>query len=398
MARSSSLRRLADHVLEVPGLEAVSQLLAKRLPDLLQLTEVTFMRWNRKLDTFEGQPLGKTQAHVVRLGEGEIPAPEARYLIADGALIEIPDADGEGTLVPLMARSGLVGMLALGARQGNPHPPFSPVETRLLSLLASRTALAVENHLYQRELIDSERMAALGTMAGMLAHDFRGPMTIIRGYAESLAEVVLPTDEVQARAGTIITAVDRLERMTTETLDFARGGARLARRVVDLHHFLEDLLSEVELELPGLTIVRQLLVPATRRIWVDGDKVKRAISNIAANARDAMGGAGRLHVTALLGPPPERGRDHSERLVLTLADEGPGVPDEILSTLFEPFVTRGKKHGTGLGLVVARRFIEDHGGTIDLLPRKAEPPSGARFRITIPAPAETAGGATKTLP
>ncbi len=389
MGKSSSLRRLADQVLEVPNLEAVSQLLAKRLPDLLQLTEVTFMRWNRKLDTFEGQPLGKTQAHVVRLGEGEIPAPEARYLIADGALIEIPDAEAEGgTLVPLMARSGLVGMLALGARQDRPQPPFSPAETRLLSLLASRTALAVENHLYQRELIDSERMAALGTMAGMLAHDFRGPMTIIRGYAESLAETSLPADEVHARAGTIITAVDRLERMTTETLDFARGGARLARRLVDLHRFLEELLSEIELELPGLTVVRQLLVPSGRPGWLDADKLKRAISNIAANARDAMGGQGRLHVTALLGPPPDRGRDGHERLVLTISDEGPGVPAEIRGTLFEPFVTRGKKHGTGLGLVVARRFIEEHGGTLDLLPRKAGPPNGARFRITIPAPTE----------
>ena len=75
--------------------------------------------------------------------------------------------------------------------------------------------------------------------------------------------------------------------------------------------------------------------------------------------------------------------DGGPRLVLTLADEGPGVPPEIRDRLFEPFVTRGKKGGTGLGLAVARRFVEDHGGTLELLP---EGP-GARFRIAMPVAA-----------
>src|SRR6185295_17801896 len=103
-------------------------------------------------------------------------------------------------------------------------------EARLLSTLATRAALVLENHLYLRELVASERMAALGTMAGMLAHDFRGPMTVIRGYAETLAAGEIPEAENKARAELILQAVDRLERMTGETLDFAKGGGRVSRR------------------------------------------------------------------------------------------------------------------------------------------------------------------------
>ena len=76
-------------------------------------------------------------------------------------------------------------------------------------------------------------------------------------------------------------------------------------------------------------------------------------------------------------------------MVLVLADEGPGVPAEIRESLFDPFVTGGKKGGTGLGLAVARRFVEDHGGTVELLPEGAGP--GARFRIVLPLQPMTTG-------
>jgi signal transduction histidine kinase len=116
-------------------------------------------------------------------------------------------------------------------------------------------------------------------------------------------------------------------------------------------------------------------------VTLDVDKIRRAVSNIAANARDAMGGRGRLQVSArieTLGGPDGPG----QHLVLVLADEGPGVSPEIRGRVFEPFVTLGKKRGTGLGLAVARRFVEDHGGRLELVP--PPPESGARFRIVLP--------------
>jgi len=375
---------MADRVLEVPDLDGLARLLTRELPAALDVPDATLLLWDRKLDSFQVLSSGGAAGQALAPGQ-MVDAPEARFLLSDGLLLETPTRppgrSRDGVLVPLLARSGLVGMLVLGARRGRRRRPLRAVEARELSSLAARAALALENHLYQRELIASERMAALGTMAGMLAHDFRGPMTVIRGYAESLADDPGSSAEVRDRARLITRMVDRLDRMATETLDFARGGRRLARRPLALGAILDELAAGVQAEQPTLELVRDFRVPRDVVAAVDVDKLRRVVSNIAANARDAMGGRGRFHLGAELVPAPPA--DGGPRLVLTLADEGPGVPPEIRDRLFEPFVTPGKKGGTGLGLAVARRFVEDHGGTLELLP---EGP-GARFRIAMPVAA-----------
>jgi signal transduction histidine kinase len=266
----------------------------------------------------------------------------------------------------------VLGEPAAGSRRR--RPPLGKRDAVLVSALAARAALALENHLYQREVVSSERMAALGTMAGMLAHDFRGPMTIIRGYAETLVDGLISPADLQARATLIMNAVDRLERMTTETLDFARGGGKLARRTLPLRLLLEDFASGLVDEVPGMQIVSDHAV-GTETIAVDVDKLRRVLSNMAANARDALGGKGTLTLQARVAL-----RDGAPWLALLVFDDGPGVPPEIRDRVFEPFVTKGKKQGTGLGLAVSKRFVEDHGGQVELLP---EGP-GARFRISLP--------------
>ena len=331
--------------------------------------------WDRKLEAFEALSTNETQMHAVRPEAASDPGPEARYLLSEGRLLKTASGAADGVLVPLQARGGLIGTMVLGRRVGRKRTPYRPSELKQLGVLASRAALAMENHLYQRELIASERMAALGAMAGMLAHDFRNPMTVIRGYAESLIETAAEPAGVRARAEVIVRMVDRLERMTAETLDFARGGGRLARRLVDVGAFLEDLAASLVRELPGLEVGREIDVPAGTVAALDTDKLRRAVGNVAANALEAMGGRGRLTLVARAAAGQS-----DPRLELLLGDEGPGVLPEVRDRLFEPFVTLGKKTGTGLGLVVARRFVEDHGGTIELLSRGP----GAWFRLVLP--------------
>jgi signal transduction histidine kinase len=386
-SRRPALRRLMDRVLELPDLAGLRAVLTRELPRALGLKGATLLLWDRRLERFEALSTGDLRAQVLQgVSDGvEVATPAARYLLSDGVLLETSSGGENGVLVPLMARSGLIGMLVLGAGAGRRRLPFRADEVRSLSALAGRAALALENHVYQRELIASERLAALGTMAGMLAHDFRGPMTVIRGYAETLSDDAAVQPDVRERAEIIVRMVDRLERMTAEILDFSRGAGRLARRVVTLLTFLEELAAGFEQELPGLAVVRRFDVSFGVSASLDVDKLRRALANIAANARDAMGGAGRLHFTAALREGP--------RLALELADEGPGVPEDLRESLFEPFVTRGKKGGTGLGLAVARRFVEDHGGTLEL----AEG-SGARFAILLPLQSPADGGIESERP
>jgi two-component system, NtrC family, sensor kinase len=378
------LRRLADQMLEAATLDALARLLTEALPAALGIDRAALLLWNRKLDHFDALTPGETHLAALKPDAPPAPVPDTGFLLSDGTLLRTKSDSAEGVLVPLMARSGVVGMLVLGARAGRRALPFRPTEVRLLGVLAGRAALALENHLYQRELISSERMAALGAMAGMLAHDFRNPMTVVRGHAELLLQDGVGTEAVRQQAELIIRMVDRLDRMTGEILDFARAGGQVVRRRLALRRFLGDLASDLERELPGLTIVRDIGVPEDAEGALDEDKLRRIVGNLAANARDVMGGRGRVHLSARLSA--EAG---AVRLVLEVADEGPGVPPEIRATLFEPFVTARKKGGTGLGLAVARRFVEDHGGTIELLAGAAAPgPTGARFRLSLPLAAE----------
>lgn len=380
--RTSALKRLVEQVLEVPDLPSLTRLLTEKLPFALRIPSVSLLLWDRKLDSFEAHPRNRAQ-----------PAPDpgdrgARHLISEGRVLDNPSGNHDGALLPLMARSGLVGMLVLSARRRGRERPYPPGEARLLTTLANRAALAVENHLYQSELIASERLAALGTLAGMLAHDFRGPMTVIRGYAETMMDAGVSEADVRERAGLIAQMVDRLERMTSETLDFARVGSRLARRTLPLHGLLEELAQSIAAEVPDLVLARDFDVGAGASAAVDVDKLRRVVGNLAANARDAMGGRGRLSLIARVLSPQEAGDGAApRRLSLIVADEGPGVPAGLAQRLFEPFVTQGKKSGTGLGLAVAKRFVEDHGGSLELLPDGP----GARFWILLPleAPAES---------
>jgi signal transduction histidine kinase len=381
--RRAALRRLADDALEAPDLSALTHILTGGLPAALGAASATLLLWDRKLESFEGVALTRDgRLRTFRPERAGPEGPSARWLVSEGQLLHTAGEAGEGALVPLMARSGLVGMLILG-RARRRKCPVTLAEAPLVTLVASRAALAIENHAYQKELIASERLAALGTMAGMLVHDFRGPMTVIRGYAETLQTPGLPDDEVATRAGLIIEAVDRLERMTTETLDFARGAERLVLRPVPVSLLLLDLAAGIEEELPGLEVVQHIDLPRGLRTRLDVDKLRRAVSNVAANAREAMGGHGRLHLRARVGP--QAGADGpTEVLELVFADEGPGVPPEIRDRLFQPFITAGKKGGTGLGLAVARRFVEDHGGSLVLHDEAPPMTTGAHLRLVLP--------------
>jgi signal transduction histidine kinase len=377
--------------MEAVSLEVLAGLLTSELAKALGIAGAELLLWNRRLDSFETLTPGETRLSTLRPGGSPASAPDAGFLLADGGLLPTRSGRRDGVLVPLQARSGLVGMLVLDARAGRRRLPFRPTEVRLLSVVATRAALAVENHLYQRELLASERMAALGTMAGMLAHDLRNPMTVIRGHAEMLLDGGTP-DRIRLHADAIVAMVDRLDRMTRETLDFARAGGTVARRILPLRKTLDALADEIEKEVPGLPLVRIWDLDDGTTAALDPDKLRRALANMAANARDAMKPGGRLHLTARLGPgTPDR---PARRLVLEVADEGPGIPPEIQDTVFEPFVTQGKKTGTGLGLAVARRFVEDHGGTVELVrdPPPAGGPSGARFRILLPVDPPPPGG------
>jgi signal transduction histidine kinase len=295
---------------------------------------------------------------------------------------------------PLQAKEELIGAIYVDTRLSSRL--FGESDLALLVAMANQAAVAIQlARLYenlqarnrelrealhelqetQDELIRAERLSLVGRMAASLIHDLKNPMTTIKGYAAMLGRQDLD-GELRQRFSQIITrSVDNFVEMTQEILDYARGGGPLQPTRVHVGSFVHDLCTFIErdFENKGLTLRQKLIYSSD--LSMDEAKMRRALYNIASNARDAMDAGGTLTITT---------RQVDDFVEFYLSDTGPGIPEEIQETLFEPFVTYGKPTGTGLGLAIARKVVEDHGGTIGVESVAGE---GATFTIRVPVKA-----------
>jgi signal transduction histidine kinase len=202
----------------------------------------------------------------------------------------------------------------------------------------------------------AERLAAVGQMAAMVAHEVRNPLGILRANVELAREV---TTTERERYDDMLTEIDRINRLTHEFMSLARD-VPLVVEPVELLELAREIAAAAQLAAKDSQIEASGTV---RTIDADRDKLKQAIYNLVLNATQM----GAQHVRIEVG-----------RQTVTVADDGPGIPPEVARTLFEPFVT-ARPGGSGLGLAVARRVAERHGGSITL--EKSE--RGARFSIYL---------------
>ena len=227
------------------------------------------------------------------------------------------------------------------------------------AIFARRARLADE---LTERLAQSERLAALGTMSAVLAHEIKNPLAALKGNAQLLVEGLDEGTRPRAQADRVVSSAVRLQGLVDNLLDFARSGG-LERTALDPAEVLcaaaEDASPRATIELEG--------APAT---WsLDGVRLRQVLENLLRNAEQASPGK----VTATV-------RGDGERLIYTVSDAGAGIPDGETERIFEPFHTT-KARGVGLGLTVARRVVELHGGTITAGNR---PGGGAVFEIVIP--------------
>jgi signal transduction histidine kinase len=152
--------------------------------------------------------------------------------------------------------------------------------------------------------------------------------------------------------------------MIQDVLAFARGQSQVLPRKVWIRDFFNEVEEMLQIELAGSRV--QFVVDAQYKggVRIDDAKMKRVLTNLARNAREAMGGhGGELRITA---------SEEGERVVLRVSDTGPGIPPEMEGRLFQSFSTFGKSHGTGLGLAIVKTIIDQHEGTLEVhsLPRQ----------------------------
>lgn len=222
------------------------------------------------------------------------------------------------------------------------------------------------------QIMRADRLAALGELVAGVAHEIRNPLTSIRGFMQFL-EASDDVAEWQRYAPLIVRQVDSLNRIVTELLEFGRPRPPLIRPVR-----MNDLIREVTL-LAGRKSTACIVLepdPDLPAIEADGDALKQVVLNLVINATQAIPEAGTVRIATAAGAPPETARD----IVVTVADDGTGIAAENLEKVFDPFFST-KPEGTGLGLAMAHRIIDAHGGTISIA---SEPGSGTVVTLRLP--------------
>lgn len=212
--------------------------------------------------------------------------------------------------------------------------------------------------------VRAERLEAVAELAASLAHEIKNPLASIRSSVEQLARSGAQTEDEQVLGRLVLRESDRLSRLLTEFLEFARVRV-VASRPVDLRH-LAETAAELVRRHPSAGAGTEIVVSGTcRPVEGDEDLLHRLVVNLLLNAVQAT--AGRVRVAVTIADDPAVGFPNTEGPVaaarLTVSDDGPGLPDEVRARLFQPFVSQ-RPGGVGLGLAIAHRTVEAHHGIV----------------------------------
>lgn len=223
------------------------------------------------------------------------------------------------------------------------------------------------------EVMRSERLSLVGAMANTIIHDLKNPICIVRCCSELIA-----SESTNPRLRDLTTmldkAVDGMLSMTQELLDYARGSTSLSKARVTIWRLLDELNQQAFRLLPGKNIQLARHIRYEGDVEIDLPRFARVLCNVIKNSCEAMPEGGILTITTDLV---------QEEVVVRISDTGFGIPSEILPQLFEPFVSHGKSHGTGLGMAIAKSIVEAHHGKISV---SSVHKSGTTVDIRVPAP------------
>jgi signal transduction histidine kinase len=317
---------------------------------------------------------------------------KARRFVEDGALLK--EGIRSTVRLPLVATGQVIGVLFLDDVEPG---RYSEHDLELLVPLGEQLAIAIENaRLHgemerkvqertrtlretQAQLIQSGKLAAVGTLAAGVAHELNQPLMIIRGYAqELLGDRRIADKEVRNDLWRIEAQTNRMAAIINHLRDFSRE-SKGKRETTDLNRMVQDALTFLEQQLKaGNITVTQELYPALPAVWADPLRIEQVLLNLITNARDAMEGA-RVGTIAI-----RTERAQGSRVALSVTDTGPGIPDEIRTRIFDPFfTTKEVGKGTGLGLSICHGIVEEHGGELTMESPVADG-RGARFTIVLP--------------
>ncbi len=298
--------------------------------------------------------------------------------------------------VPLKVKDEVIGVLAVNNKI-SPRP-FTDNDVHLLSALADYAAIAIVNaQLYeetkrwskeleqkveertqelraaQEQLLQAEKLAAIGQLAAGVAHEINNPMGVILGFAQGILKTLPPDDPLRKPLMTIEKESLRCKRIVQDLLDFARR-SEPAFRLTNINELIDASCSLVEHQtsFQNVRLVKSY-EPALPSIMADPHQLQQVFINVILNAYQAMPHGGTLYITT---------RAEGPELQAIFTDTGTGIPPENVQHIFDPFfTTKEVGEGTGLGLSVSYGIIKAHGGDIEV---ESQTGKGTTFVIKLP--------------
>jgi len=283
--------------------------------------------------------------------------------------------------IPLIAHKEVLGIILVDNRYNN--QPISGDQLRLLTRFATHASWVIENSRLltrlletnrellstKEQLVQSEKLAALGEISAEVAHEIKNPLVSIGGFARRLEKNTKQFSEkfdhkeelkfIADYSNIIMSEVDRLEKLLTNILMYSKAGV-LKREVCDINELLEEgiFLFKSGFFMNGIVVHRHLDNDLPF-LHLDRPKIKQVLINLFYNAMESMPSGGDLTLSTYR----EKYIGGQNVITVRIEDSGGGIPQDIFENIFNPFFTT-KSSGTGLGLSISRKIIETHGGTI----------------------------------
>lgn len=232
--------------------------------------------------------------------------------------------------------------------------------------------LRITTNQYVHQLVHKEKMELVGEMVNTILHDFRSPFTGIQ-LSSTILKEMHPDEETEEWCDLIAMQIQRMLGMAEEVLEFAKGSTVLYRRPVNVAKMLGHFEKLNRVYFQSTQVEFSVNVADNCVICVDENKLIRVFQNLVGNSVEAFEKpGGKISITATKSPG---------WITITIADNGPGIPEAIREHLFDAFVTYGKRSGTGLGTAIAKSIIDAHGGKIEF---KSVSEEGTTFYIQLP--------------
>lgn len=279
---------------------------------------------------------------------------------------------GTAITAAIPGERGPAGMLTV-LMDSSPAPQRLAEVERLLTFLGAQGGAALERSDRARRARRTQRLEAMGELSAGVAHELRNPLFGISSAAQLLRFRTHDDPVIEKNVGRILREVERLNRMTSALLEFGKpGGLRLAAADPDeiWDHVLDD--QRGKLESRSLAVTRERAEPPARCL-IDAERLATALGNVLSNAIDAAVDATDLSLTSVLT------RDGGWRC--RLRNEGPALGPDVIARAFDVFYS-ATPGGVGMGLAIARRIVEEHGGTVTL---ESSASMGTQVTIVLPA-------------